>query len=174
MGRRAVAGRVILASLLLAGCSGEVPRTATSAPPATTASTTNPPEEPSVPMTDARARSTAPAPAAITVRLDHYAIEPSTIESNAGTVTLTAANVDGVPHDVTLLRTGLAADQLPTTGIRIDETSPDIEILGRTPRLGPGESGSFTTSLTVGVYLLVCTVPHHYVREAMVATLTVT
>jgi len=108
------------------------------------------------------------------VRLDHYAIEPDALQTAAGSFTLAANNIDGVPHDVTLIRTGLAADQLPTTGIRIDETSPDIEILGRTPRLGPGESGSFTMSLAAGVYLLVCTVPHHYVREAMVATLTVT
>lgn len=113
------------------------------------------------------------APTAIAVRLDHYAIEPDTLESAAGSVTLAANNIDGVPHDLTLIRTALAADQLPITGIRIDETSPDIEILGRTPRLAPGESGSFTTSLAAGVYLLVCTVPHHFVREAMVATLTI-
>jgi len=115
-----------------------------------------------------------PVPTVLAVRLDHYAIEPDTLQTAAGSITLAANNIDGVPHDVTLIRTGLTADQLPTIGIRIDETSPDIEILGRTPRLGPGESGSFTTSLAAGVYLLVCTVPHHYVREAMVATLTVT
>ena len=105
--------------------------------------------------------------------MDHYAIEPSAIQAVAGPITLTATN-DDVPHDVTLIRTALAAGELPTNGIRVDETSPDIEILGRTPRLAPEESGSFTTSLSAGTYILVCTVPHHDVREGMLVTLTIT
>lgn len=113
------------------------------------------------------------APAVLAVRLDLYAIEPNAIQALPGLVTLTATNVDDVPHDVTLIRTALGAGELPTTGIRVDETSPDIEILGRTPRLAPEEIGSFTTSLSAGTYILVCTVPHHYVREAMLATLTI-
>ena len=116
----------------------------------------------------------AAAPAVLAVRLDHYAIEPMANQMAAGPVTLTATNVDDVPHDVTLVRTALAAGELPTTGIRVDETSPDIEILGRTPRLAPEETGSFTTQLSAGTYILVCTVPHHYVREAMLGTLTIT
>ena len=117
--------------------------------------------------------TTTAAPAVVVVRLERYAIEPNAVQAVAGPVTLTASNVDKVPHDVTLIRTALAAGGLPTTGIRVDETSPDIEILGRTPRLAPEETGSFTTSLSAGTYILVCTVPHHYVRESMLATLTV-
>ena len=63
---------------------------------------------------------------------------------------------------------------MPTAGILVDEENPAMSILARTPRLRAATSGSFTASLTAGTYVLVCTVPHHHVREAMVATLTVT
>ena len=125
--------------------------------------------EPTPPTTDRAAVSSTPAE----VRLDHYAIEPTAVTAPAGTVVLTALNADRVPHDVVVLRTSLAADQLPTTDVRVDESDPAIEILGRTPRLSAGATGSLTATLPAGTYILVCTVPHHYVREAMVATLTV-
>ena len=113
------------------------------------------------------------APTTVAVRLDHYAIEADTFSTTAGPVTVAVENLDGVPHDATLLRTALAAEELPTTGIRVDEANAALQILGRTPRLAAGESGTFTVSLTPGTYVLVCTVPHHYVREAMAARLTV-
>lgn len=169
MRRRGTAALLVFASLVVAGCAGERSRTST---PATSAST-EPPAE--VSITTASSAPALPAtPAVLAVRLDHYAIEPNAIQAVAGRVTLTATNVDDVPHDVTLIRTARAASDLPTTGIRVDETSPDIEILGRTPRLAAEETGSFTTSLSAGTYILVCTVPHHYVREAMLAALTIT
>ena len=40
-------------------------------------------------------------------------------------------------------------------------------------RIDPYGSGSLTATLRPGRYLLVCTVPHHYVRDQMVATITV-
>ena len=110
--------------------------------------------------------------AAVEVRLDHYAIEPDRVTAPAGTVTLTATNLDRVPHDVVLMRTALPPDRLPTTGIRVDELDPAIEVLARTPRLEPQATGSLTASLAPGTYVLVCSVPHHDVREAMVATIT--
>lgn len=79
---------------------------------------------------------------------------------------------DVVPHDVTLIRTDSFG--LPTSGGRIEERSPSMTILSRTPRLAPREPASFTVSLTAGRYLMVCTVPHHYICEAMVTTLSVT
>ncbi len=169
MHRRAQAARLVFASLIIAGCASEGSRTST---PATSAVPPATPDEAS--PTPSTSPTTTAAPASLTVQLDHYAIEPSAIQAVAGPITLTATNDDDVLHDVTLIRTALAAGELPTNGIRVDETSPDIEILGRTPRLAPEESGSFTTSLSAGTYILVCTVPHHYAREGMLVTLTIT
>ena len=118
--------------------------------------------------------TTPPPPSRVALQLDNYTIEPGAFTTSEGAVTVAADNVDGVPHDVVLLRTDLPPDRLPTTGIRVDEASPALSILGRTPRLAAGQSGDFTVGLTQGTYILVCTVPHHYVREAMVSILTVT
>lgn len=107
------------------------------------------------------------------MRLDHYAIEPRVDVVPAGEVRIDATNRDRVPHDVVLIRTRLRPDQLPTSGIRVDESAPSIAVLARTARLAPQDSDSFSAFMAPGVYVLVCTVPHHYVREAMVATITV-
>lgn len=115
----------------------------------------------------------SPAQTAIEVRLHDYAIEPRANTVPAGRVTLKATNRDDVPHDVVLLRTTLPPDRLPRSGIRVDEADGAIEVLARTARLSPQDTGSFSASLGPGAYVLVCTVPHHYVREAMVATITV-
>lgn len=143
-----------------------------SAPTAEPAGTTRSQEVPS------RATSVTsappPEPAAVEVRLDHYAIEPGALTVPAGVVTLTAPNRDRVPHDVVLIHTALAPDALPTNGVRLDEDSPAITVLARTARLAPDETGYLTATLQAGTYILVCSVPHHYVREAMVAAMTAT
>ena len=115
-----------------------------------------------------------PPAARAELRVDHYAIEPANISVPAGTLTLAVANVDRVVHDVVLLRTDRAIDALLTTGIQVDEADPAIDVVARTARLDAGEHGDLSATLAPGRYVLVCTVPHHYVREAMVATLTVT
>ena len=165
---RARAVLAVAAAALTAGCAADEPSgtAPTSAPQATTTSTT------------AAARATTPTSgrptSAADVRLDHYAIEPGELAVAAGALTLTVTNADRVPHDVVLLRTARPIDALPTDGIRVDEDDPAVEVLGRTPRLAAGARGELAASLPAGRYVLVCTVPHHYVREAMVATLTVT
>lgn len=108
------------------------------------------------------------------MRLDDYTIDPNVLTTAAGALTVTAENLDDVPHDVVLLRTDLPPDDLPTAGIRVDEASPALSILGRTPRLAAGDTATFSVAISPGTYVLVCTVPHHYVREAMVATMTAT
>jgi len=118
--------------------------------------------------------STSTSASMIDVRLDRYAIEPAELTATAGTVRLAVVNADRVVHDVVLLRTDRPIDELPTVGIRIAEDDPAIEVLARTPRLDPGQAGQLAAELAPGRYVLVCTVPHHYVREAMAATLTVT
>lgn len=109
----------------------------------------------------------------VNVDLADYAISVEAESVPAGLVTLSVVNHDSAPHNVVLLATELPVDQLPTTGIRVDEASAEIKILARTPTLEAGSTASLTASLTPGRYILVCTVPHHYVRELMVAVLTV-
>lgn len=109
----------------------------------------------------------------VEVQLDDYAVSIAPLSVAAGGVTVSVSNGDAAPHDIVLVATDLPADRLPTRGIRVDETSPDLRILARTPTLAPGGRSTISAELRPGRYLLLCTVPHHYVRNMMVATLVV-
>lgn len=164
-----VAFLAVAASVVAAYAGNPAPRSRPLVSPEPEAAEAPPPSPETLPPTSVMVPT-----ATLAVRLHDYAIQPAVLQSVAGVVTIETVNDDGVPHDVTLLRTARARDALPTTGIRVAEDDPSIEIVGRTPRLGGGGTSSVTMSLEPGTYVLVCTVPHHYVREAMVATLTVT
>lgn len=165
---------IVAAVQLFAACAnGPDARRGTAAADPPGSEATSSPTATSTTATPTPTTGTLPTSTPVQVRLDHYAIEPAATTAPAGTVALTAFNADRVPHDVVLLRTALSADELPTSGVRLDETDPSIEVLARTSRLAAGANGSLTATLPAGTYILVCTVPHHYVREAMVAALTV-
>lgn len=120
--------------------------------------------------------STAPPrdPVTIAVTLDDYAIRPAANALAPGAYQLSVTNVDRAPHDVVLVRTDLDIDELPTEGIRVDEQDPRIDVRSRTSTIEPAGNGSLVATLQPGTYILVCTVPHHYVRDRMAAVLTVT
>lgn len=168
--RTRAASAALAAVAVMTGCSSGEPTTAPSTKQEASGATTTSAE--AAPATSTT--TTEPRAARAEIRLDHYAIEPADITVAAGTLTLAVANVDRVVHDVVLLRTDRGIDALPTTGILVDETDPAIEVVARTARLDAGEHGDLSATLGPGRYVLVCTVPHHYVREAMAAALTVT
>lgn len=115
----------------------------------------------------------AAVPAVLDVALHDYAIAVAPRSVRSGTVTLSVVNEDAAPHNVVLISTDLPPARLPTIGIRVDESSPTLVVVARTPTLRPGGAGDVTASLARGRYILVCTVPHHYVRDSMLAILQV-
>ena len=158
---------VALVAFVLAGCaspdgenaSGETAPTTTTVAPATATTTSMPP-----PSRD---------PLPLKVTLADYEIRPATTIVPAGAYQLAVTNTDRAPHDVVLLQTTLALDDLPTTGIRVDEHDRRLDLRARTATIEPGGSGSLVATLRPGTYVLVCTVPHHYVRDRMAIELTV-
>lgn len=106
-------------------------------------------------------------PETIELALDDYAITPQQLRLAPGAYRFAARNVDDVQHDVTLIRTDLALESLPTADVRVDETSLDVR--ARTSVIAAGQAGDLVASLEPGRYVLVCTVPHHYVRDRMIA-----
>lgn len=161
-----------LASALLAvlgacdGTAGDPSATPNAGGPAPSPTTTDAGQ--GGPTTTPRAAS-----ATVDVMLAGYAIELSRTSATGDLVTFAITNRDGVPHDLVLVSTDLPAAALPTAGIRVDEQSPQLRVLGRSPTLPAGGTATLKASVAPGRYVLVCTVPHHYVRESMVATLTV-
>lgn len=66
-------------------------------------------------------------------------------------------------HSFSVLRTELAADDLPTLpGGNADVTSSDIEVVEFTAPLPPGETTSVPVDLSAGSYVLICNIVNHY------------
>jgi uncharacterized cupredoxin-like copper-binding protein len=91
--------------------------------------------------------------------------------ARAGAVTFTVKNAGSVTHELVVLRTDLADDQLPPNP---DEAGKVEEegALGESGDLAPGATATFTFTLTPGHYVLICNEPGHY-AAGMHATLNV-
>lgn len=142
-------------ALAIAACAPDDRGEATFERPTTTtspASTTVPPSRDPLPLE---------------VTLADYEIGLATTVIAPGAYQLTVTNEDRAPHDVVLIQTEFAVEDLPTSGIRVDERDPRLDVRARTATIDPGGTGSLMATLRSGRYVLVCTVPHHYVRDGM-------
>lgn len=80
----------------------------------------------------------------------------------AGTVTFNAINEGVLPHNLRLVRTGLAPDALPVNSSTYMVDEARLEVLAASRDLGAGESEALTVELQPGSYVLFCNVPTHY------------
>ena len=84
--------------------------------------------------------------------------------TSSGDVTFTVKNTGTVEHEVVVLKTDTAADQLKVGGDEPDKVDESASV-GETgdPGLKPGESRSFTVkNMAAGNYVLVCNIAKHY------------
>jgi uncharacterized cupredoxin-like copper-binding protein len=93
----------------------------------------------------------------------------------AGDVTFTVKNTGTIDHEVVVLKTDTAFDQLAVGKSEPDKVDESASV-GETgdPALKPGETRSFTVkAMTAGKYVLVCNIAKHYAM-GMRAPFTVT
>jgi uncharacterized cupredoxin-like copper-binding protein len=93
----------------------------------------------------------------------------------AGDVTFTVKNTGTIDHEVVVLKTDTAFDQLAVGKSEPDKVDESASV-GETgdPALKPGETRSFTVkAMTAGKYVLVCNIEKHYAM-GMRAPFTVT
>ena len=84
--------------------------------------------------------------------------------ASSGDVTFTVKNTGTVEHEVVVLKTDTAADQLKVGGDEPDKVD-ESDSVGETgdPGLKPGETRSFTVKkIEAGNYVLVCNIAKHY------------
>jgi len=82
----------------------------------------------------------------------------------SGDVTFTVKNTGTIDHEVVVLKTDTAFDQLKVGESEADKVDESTSV-GETgdPALKPGETRSFTvTGLAAGNYVLVCNIAKHY------------
>ena len=141
---------------------------AATAPGATAPAPTAVPTEPAKPVPTITPAPSAPlstptAKTTIAVTLtDAMTIVVGQTSAPAGTVTFTVKNTGSVPHDLIVLKTSLAQNQIPA-----DPTQPALALtpglVGQAASLAPGASTALTLTLGAGSYVLLCNQPAHYI-----------
>ena len=104
----------------------------------------------------------------LTVELTDFALsaDPGTVK--AGHVVFAVRNRSSMAHELTVLRTDLAPNALPTDGGKAKEDGK----AGSLPNISGGVSRKLALELPAGRYVLICNVPGHY-QLGMRAALTV-
>lgn len=138
-------------------------------------------EEPAagMPAEHGSAAASKPSDAAlardVTVRLGEWFFKANQRKLKAGKVTVKIRNVGDVEHDLIMVKTDLAADEMPMT----PDGAPDVEKAGHVMLGGhdedghgseggkdihvmPGKMERATVTLEPGKYALVCSYPGHY------------
>ena len=131
-------------------------------------------EAPAAPtQAPAAAATEAPTPSdgpAVEASMTEFAIVADA-SADANGVTFRVANDGAIAHEFVVVKSDLAATELPQAAGVADESQ--FEVVGRIDQwLGGGEVREATFNLTPGKYLLICNLPGHY-QLGMVAAFTV-
>jgi hypothetical protein len=96
----------------------------------------------------------------VDVTLTDYDVILSSGSVGAGTVDLAIDNRGGFVHEVLLVRSGLAVDELPKTADgRFDEKGAGVRIVAAARDIPAGGATEIVEKLTAGGYYLICNRP---------------
>lgn len=132
----------------LAGCSSS---TKTDPGATVSASSTRPAETSQTPG--------AATPSEVTVVLAEWKIAPQPASYKAGSVKFIVRNIGQTVHQMTVLKTDLAPNALPTNADgTANEDAQGITVLAKTNDINPAVSKSLTVNLEPGSYVLICNI----------------
>lgn len=106
----------------------------------------------------------------VSVVLSEYKVAPSVTSAAAGKVTFKVSNKGAVAHELIVIKTDTAADNLPVSGLKVAEDKAG-KVIGEI-EVAKGKSESDTWELTAGKYVFICNIEGHY-KEGMHAAFTV-
>jgi uncharacterized cupredoxin-like copper-binding protein len=111
----------------------------------------------------------------IGVTLSDTAVAPSKRSVSAGVLDLTLLNAGTKPHELVVLQTDLAAEQLPLGDDgRVDDTADGVTaVFATSDQIASGDTAPFAAALVAGDYVLICNLPGHY-EAGMRTSFTVT
>jgi uncharacterized cupredoxin-like copper-binding protein len=107
---------------------------------------------------------------AVAVGLSEYEVEPDPASVTAGAVTFSVSNDGGTQHNLRVILTDLAPDDLPRDGTSVAEE--ELDVVAQSDNLNAEESEDVSATLEAGTYVLICNVPTHY-QLGMYTTFTV-
>jgi uncharacterized cupredoxin-like copper-binding protein len=100
----------------------------------------------------------------VAVTLDDYAIRPATATIPSGEVTFAIENVGATKHEMVVIRTDVAIDDMAVEDHETDEEAPGMTPIGEVEDVEPGESTSLVLTLEPGRYVFLCNLPRHFER----------
>lgn len=96
--------------------------------------------------------------ATVAVTLHEFSVIPDVSSVDAGDVTFNIENVGpDDPHEFVIMKTDLAAGELPTGDDgAVDEEGDGVELIDEVEELEVGDTGTLTANLEAGSYVLLC------------------
>jgi uncharacterized cupredoxin-like copper-binding protein len=100
----------------------------------------------------------------VAVTLNDYAIQPATTTIPAGEVTFAIENTGATKHEMVVIRTDVAIDDMAVEDHETDEEAPGMTPIGEVEDVEPGESTNLVLTLEPGRYVFLCNLPRHFER----------
>jgi uncharacterized cupredoxin-like copper-binding protein len=127
-----------------------------------------------VPLTVARRQEPTPSGTPVNVLLEDFKVREDAAVVPAGTVSFRILNQGPTSHELNVIRTDLAPDQLPLQrdGLTVDQDARGIDHLDEAEGLDIDDRRTLVLRLTPGHYVLYCNLEGHYLG-GMHAALTV-
>ena len=127
-----------------------------------------------VPLTVARRQEPTPSGIPLNVLLKDFKVERDATAVPAGTVRFRVRNEGPTTHELIVVRTDRAPDDLPlqSDGLTVDEEGPGINLLDEAEGLDIDDRQTMVLDLAAGNYVLYCNLEGHYLG-GMYAALTV-
>ena len=99
----------------------------------------------------------------VNVTEKEYAISLSSTTIKAGQVHFEVKNEGGMPHELVLFKTDLAANALPVKEGKVDEEAQGLEHIEQEAEdIAPGQTKPLDTELKAGRYVAICNIAGHY------------
>lgn len=107
----------------------------------------------------------------INVTLNEWTLKPERTSGKAGDLTFSARNTGSTLHELVVIKTDKAADQLPVKNGKVEEDEAG-ETIGEIEQFAAGLTKAGTLNLKAGKYVFICNVVGHY-QLGMFAPVTV-
>jgi uncharacterized cupredoxin-like copper-binding protein len=116
------------------------------------------------PLTVARRQEPTPRGTPVNVLLDDFRVRQDAAVVPAGTVSFRILNQGPTSHEVIVVRTDRASDELPLQGdgLTVDEEGPGVHLLDEVEGLDIDDRETLVLNLAAGNYVLYCNLEGHY------------
>ena len=98
----------------------------------------------------------------VVVDFDEFTVKAKPASVSAGRVRFDQRNNGALEHELVVIKTELAPDDLPLRKVDVDLSAATLDVAVRDRRLGPADNRTISARLGRGDYVLVCNVPGHY------------